>query len=231
MSAKYEILRFGVFELNVASEELRKSGTIIHLPPQPFHLLAFLASRAGQVVTREEIEERLWSDEADIDFERRINQCIKQIRIVLGDDASQPVYIETLRLHGYRFLVPVVMKHAAAPPPKITVSDSSGLVRDLAARVMARIAATTTAAAGQTTGPLPAATTATVLAAQPGAADSGASRKFWPFVLLGAAVLLAVIVLILYWYSHRTASQTSRISWHRPASTVQLANFVPPLRG
>jgi len=130
----HRLLRFGVFELNLGTEELRKSGTIIRLPPQPFQLLAFLASRAGQIVTREDIQERLWSDESELDFERRINQCIKQIRTALADNANQPVYIETLRLHGYRFIAPVISKTVAAPAPRVTVSDSSGLERDIAAR-------------------------------------------------------------------------------------------------
>ena len=139
MTDTHRLLRFGVFELNLGTEELRKSGTIIRLPPQPFQLLAFLASRAGQIVTREDIQERLWSDESELDFERRINQCIKQIRTALADNANQPVYIETLRLHGYRFIAPVISKTVAAPAPRVTVSDSSGLERDIAARVIARI--------------------------------------------------------------------------------------------
>ncbi len=132
-------LRFGVFELNLDTGELRKAGTNIRLAPQPFQLLALLASRAGQTVTREDIKAQLWRDESDLDFERRINQCIKQIRAALADNASQPVYIETLRLYGYRFIAPVVAKTVAAPAPKVTVSDSSALERDIAARVIARI--------------------------------------------------------------------------------------------
>ena len=139
MNDTHRLLRFGVFELNLGTEELRKSGTIIRLQPQPFQLLAFLASRAGQIVTREEIQERLWSDESELDFERRINQCIKQIRAALADNANQPVYIETLRSHGYRFIAPVIAKTVSAPLPRVTVSDSSGLERDIAARVIARI--------------------------------------------------------------------------------------------
>ncbi len=203
VSGDYQILRFGVFELSLATEELRKAGTVIHLSPQPFRLLAFLASRAGQIVTREEIEQQLWSDESDLDFERRINQCIKQIRAALNDNATQPVYIETLRLHGYRFLVPVVMKHSAAPPPKITISDSSGLERDLAARVMARIQASSTkpiltpgAPAMPGTSPASAPAEATM---------STSNRKIRLAVLVGAAVLLALMAYLLYRHSQRSS--------------------------
>jgi len=213
-SGKYQIFRFGVFELNVATEELRKSGTLIHLPPQPLHLLAFLASRAGQIVTREEIEQTLWKDEADLDFERRINQCIKQIRAALSDNAAQPVYIETLRTHGYRFLVPVVMKHSAAPSPKITISDSSGLERDLAARVLARIQAsggnlptggppaTTTAtipnaATPTVTNPAAAATVADPAPSEPPAAPSRRRLPLLLLVTVGAVVLALLTYLIV----------------------------------
>jgi DNA-binding winged helix-turn-helix (wHTH) protein len=184
----HRLLRFGVFELNLGTEELRKSGTILRLPPQPFQLLAFLASRAGQVVTREEIEEHLWSDESDIDFERRINQCIKQIRTVLADNANQPVYIETLRLHGYRFIAPVVAKTVAAPAPRVTVSDSSAIERDIAARVIARITESPSQI-GQIVG----AARARIAAAEP------ASRKrVWVFIAVGAAAVIGVVAAVFY---------------------------------
>ena len=64
------------------------------------------------------MQERLWSDESELDFERRINQCIKQIRAALADNANQPVYIETLRSHGYRFIAPVIAKTVSAPLPE-----------------------------------------------------------------------------------------------------------------
>src|ERR1700733_7995667 len=96
MRATHRLLRFGVFELNLDTEELRKLGTIIRLRPQPFQLLALLASHSGQVVTREEIQQQLWGDDTYVDFENGMNRCIKQIREVLGDDTDKPIYIETL---------------------------------------------------------------------------------------------------------------------------------------
>ena len=195
MPDTHRLLRFGVFELNLGTEELRKSGTILRLPPQPFQLLAFLASRAGQVVTREEIEEHLWSDESDIDFERRINQCIKQIRTVLADNANQPVYIETLRLHGYRFIAPVVAKTVAAPAPRVTVSDSSAIERDIAARVIARITESPSQI-GQIVG----AARARIAAppAQSAAAEPASHKRIWVFVAVGAAAVIGVVAAVLY---------------------------------
>lgn len=200
MGDSHQLLRFGVFELNLGTGEMRKSGTIMRLPPQPFQLLAFLASRAGQIVTREEIEEHLWRDEADIDFERRINQCIKQIRAALADNAAQPVYIETLRTHGYRFIAPVVAKTVAAPPPKVMVSDSSGLERDIAARVMARITESPSqinriadAVKAKT-----AALAATPPQPPPAPAPGPVKQKLWVAIAIGAAVLIGVVAGVLY---------------------------------
>jgi DNA-binding winged helix-turn-helix (wHTH) protein len=190
----HRLLRFGVFELNLGTEELRKSGTVLRLPPQPFQLLAFLASRAGQVVTREEIEEHLWSDESDLDFERRINQCIKQIRAVLADNANQPVYIETLRLHGYRFIAPVVSKTVAAPSPKVTVSDSSAIERDIAARVIARITESPSQI-GQIVG---AARARIGAASATQTAPPASSRRMWLAVAVGVGVVIAVLAALLY---------------------------------
>lgn len=124
MTATQKILRFGVFELNLDAEELRRSGTLIKLAPQPLHLLAILVNHAGQIVTRDEIKEQLWGEETYVDFEQGMNHCIKQIRTVLGDNADNPLYVETLPRRGYRFLAPVVSKNILAPAPKIIKSQS-----------------------------------------------------------------------------------------------------------
>ena len=125
MSATQQLLRFGVFELNLTTEELRKSEAAVKLPPQPLRLLVLLASRAGQVVTREEIQQKFWGGETDINFERRLNQCIQQIRTALGDNASQPRYIATVHRHGYRFIAPVESKTITLPGPRLVESDSA----------------------------------------------------------------------------------------------------------
>jgi eukaryotic-like serine/threonine-protein kinase len=124
VGATQKLLRFGVFELNLDAEELRKDGIPIKLPPQPVKILALLASRAGQTVTRDEIQKEIWGEETYVDFEHGLNQCIKQIRTALNDNADKPLYVETLPRRGYRFLAPVVSKTIAVPGPRVTESAS-----------------------------------------------------------------------------------------------------------
>lgn len=102
--SRYSLLRFGVFELNLKTGELRKAGLRLSLSPQPFKLLVLLASRPGELVTREEIRQGLWGDETFVDFEQGLNFAISKIRSALSDNAGTPRYIETLPRRGYRFL-------------------------------------------------------------------------------------------------------------------------------
>jgi eukaryotic-like serine/threonine-protein kinase len=111
------VLRFAGFELDPRSGELHKKGDLIRLPPQPFRVLRFLATRSGQVVTRNEIRQQIWSDETFVDFDQGLNFCIRQIRDALGDDAEAPQYIETLPRRGYRFLIPVETGEVAFTSP------------------------------------------------------------------------------------------------------------------
>src|SRR5262249_24579804 len=101
------ILRFGAFELHPNSGELRRHGDLVKLSPQPFKVLEALVRRGGEVVTREEIRERVWHADTFVDFDQGLNFCIRQIREALGDDAESPQYIETLPRRGYRFVAPV----------------------------------------------------------------------------------------------------------------------------
>lgn len=105
--ASVRILRFGVFEMDLRSGELRKEGMLVKLAHQPFELLALLARRPGDVVTREEIRRVLWGDGIVVEFDQRLNTCVKQIRAALNDDADVPRYLETLPKRGYRWLMPV----------------------------------------------------------------------------------------------------------------------------
>ena len=101
------ILRFGVFELDLKGGQLRKAGVLVKLQPQPFRVLALLASHASEVVTREEIQQQIWGNDTFVDFERGLNFCVRQIRDALADDAETPRYVETLPKRGYRFIHPV----------------------------------------------------------------------------------------------------------------------------
>jgi cholera toxin transcriptional activator len=101
------IARFGVFELDLAAAELRKSGAKLRLQEQPFQVLALLLDRAGDVVTREELRQKLWPADTFVDFDHSLNTAVNKLREVLGDSASSPRYIETLARRGYRFIAPV----------------------------------------------------------------------------------------------------------------------------
>src|SRR5688572_23519464 len=102
-----DLYRFSVFELDVRTGELRKSGARVRLSGQPLKLLERLIARPGDLVTREELQQELWSDDTFVDFERNLNSAIKRLRSALGDSADVPRFIETLPRRGYRFLVPV----------------------------------------------------------------------------------------------------------------------------
>ena len=106
-SSSPHVFRFGVFELDFQSGELRKPGSTMRLQDKPLRILALLLEHPGEVVTREELQKRLWPDGIVVDFEHSINTAVKRLRIALGDDAEHPRFIETLPRHGYRFLVPV----------------------------------------------------------------------------------------------------------------------------
>ena len=101
------IARFGVFELDLAAGELRKNGAKLRLQDQPFRVLALLLERAGDVVTREELRQKLWPADTFVDFDHSLNTAVNKLRETLGDSASNPRYIETLARRGYRFIAPL----------------------------------------------------------------------------------------------------------------------------
>ena len=101
------IIRFGVFEADLSGGELRKNGLKIRLPGQPFEVLAMMLERPGEVVTREELQKRLWPDGTFVDFDHSLNNAINKIREALGDSAENPRFVETLSRRGYRFIAPV----------------------------------------------------------------------------------------------------------------------------
>jgi TolB-like protein/DNA-binding winged helix-turn-helix (wHTH) protein/Tfp pilus assembly protein PilF len=106
-------LRFGVFELDLPTGELRKHGLKIRIQEQPFEVLAMLVQNAGKVVTREDLQKKLWPADTFVDFDHGLNKAINKIREALSDSAESPRYVETLSRRGYRFLAEV--KDADAP--------------------------------------------------------------------------------------------------------------------
>ena len=110
------LIRFDGFEADLRSGELRKGDTKLKLSEQPFSVLAMLLARPGEVVTREELQKRLWPADAFVDFERGLNKAMNRLRDTLGDSASSPRYIETLPKRGYRFIAPL---DRPAPPARV----------------------------------------------------------------------------------------------------------------
>jgi len=114
-------VHFGHFEVNLNSGELRKNGTRVRLQQQPFQLLVLLLERPGEVVTREELKQRLWADDTFVDFDHGVASGISKIRQALNDTAENPRFIETLPKRGYRFIAPVTPQTSSSPgePPEL----------------------------------------------------------------------------------------------------------------
>src|SRR3981081_378991 len=100
-------MRFGVYEFDLRSGELRKHGIRIKLQDQPCQILAILLEHRGEMVTREELQRRLWPSDTFVDFDHSLNTAVMRLREVLSDSSENPRFIETLPRRGYRFVAPV----------------------------------------------------------------------------------------------------------------------------
>ena len=110
-----QIVRFGVFEADLQTGELRKNGVKVPLQGQPFQVCAILLEHAGELVTREELRQKVWPEDTFVDFDQALNTAIAKIRLALGDDADNPRFVETLPRRGYRFIGPVDKPSSQAP--------------------------------------------------------------------------------------------------------------------
>jgi DNA-binding winged helix-turn-helix (wHTH) protein len=129
-SGSAQIVRFGIYEADLQTGELRKNGTKVPLQGQPFQVFAILLLNSGKLVTREELRKRLWSEDTFVDFDHGLNTAITKIRLALNDSSDDPRFVETLPRRGYRFLVPVSGKTigpSAAPTPTSSESEPSPL--------------------------------------------------------------------------------------------------------
>ncbi len=125
--------RFGIFEIDLASGELRRQGLRVKLNAQPFQVLCMLLARPGELLTRDEISKELWPEGTFVDYEHGLNSAINRIREALGDTAGNPRFVETLARRGYRFVAPVERiipepihqpaAAAASPTPSTPVAD------------------------------------------------------------------------------------------------------------
>jgi TolB-like protein/DNA-binding winged helix-turn-helix (wHTH) protein/Tfp pilus assembly protein PilF len=120
------VFRFGVFELDAQSGELRRHGLKIRLPDQSFQILRALLIRPGELVTRDELRQLLWTAETFVDFEVGLNSAVRKLREALDDSADQPRFVETVPRHGYRFVGPVIGPPVDRAPPAATASGRPG---------------------------------------------------------------------------------------------------------
>ena len=128
------VVRFGVFELDPRAGELRKHGLKIKLPDQPFQILVMLLDQPGQLITREQFHQRLWTEGTFVDFEHGLNAAIQRLRQALGDSADNPRFVETVARRGYRFVAPVadVADAETADPPAREIHEIAGSARHVA---------------------------------------------------------------------------------------------------
>jgi len=133
-----KLYRFGVFEADEQTGELRKQGRRLALQGQPLQVLLMLLSRAGELVTRAELQQRIWTEGTFVDFEHGINSAINKIRDTLDDSAANPRFIETLAKRGYRFIASVQIQNGSEPerplPPSSGEPDASKVSPVLIAR-------------------------------------------------------------------------------------------------
>lgn len=123
MPGDARVFRFGVFEANEALGELRKHGIRIKLHSQPFQLLLMLLEKPSEVVTREEMRQRLWGSGTFVDFDHGLNTAVNKIREALDDSASAPRYVETVSGKGYRFIAPVIPPEEGTRPPLVQARE------------------------------------------------------------------------------------------------------------
>jgi Tol biopolymer transport system component/DNA-binding winged helix-turn-helix (wHTH) protein len=132
-------VQFGLFEVDLQTRELRKSGVKIKLNDQPFQVLTVLLERPGEVVTREELQTRLWPADTFVDFDLSLNTAVKKLRQALGDESDNPRFVETLYRRGYRFIAPVSIQTPRAVDETGSLPADSSPSREPAARSWKRL--------------------------------------------------------------------------------------------
>jgi DNA-binding winged helix-turn-helix (wHTH) protein len=127
------VIHFGTFAVDLSAGELYRKGRKVSLQEKPFQILTLLLERPGEVVSREEVRQKLWPQDTFVDFDAGVNTAIRKLRAALGDSADNPRFIETLPRHGYRFIAPVngtasVNEVAQATAPKIPQAPRRRLI-------------------------------------------------------------------------------------------------------
>jgi len=119
MPVVVSIYRFGTFELDTRSAELRKNGIKLRIQEQSYHVLLKLLEHPSEIVSREELRASIWPADTFVDFETGLNTVIKRLRETLGDSADTPKFIETIPRRGYRFVAPVEGDPPEGDPPSV----------------------------------------------------------------------------------------------------------------
>jgi len=123
------VYRFEGLEVDLRAGEVRKNGEKVKLQEQPLQILAMLLERPGEIVTREEIQKKLWPTDTFVEFDHSINAAIQRLRQALGDSADRPRFVETMARRGYRFIAPVDVGAGLAPPSGASVSRRTAPLR------------------------------------------------------------------------------------------------------
>src|SRR6201987_2682780 len=124
-TTRSRIVRFGTFEANLNTRERRKGGVRIKLHGQPFEILVMLLERPGKLVTREDLQQRLWPTDTFVDFDHGVNTAINRLRETLGDSAENPRFVETVPRRGYRFIAPVESQASAPSGSSVVPAGTS----------------------------------------------------------------------------------------------------------
>src|SRR5260370_34281642 len=144
-----KITRCGVCEIDLKASELRKHGLRLKLSEQPFQILAILLENPGEIVTRDELRERLWPGDTFVDFDHGLNNAVMRLREVLGDSSDRPRFIETLPRRGYRFIAPTEEIHSAGPVSAATSHPTEPRDDSSAGAIVSPVAVGTASASGE----------------------------------------------------------------------------------
>jgi DNA-binding winged helix-turn-helix (wHTH) protein/Tol biopolymer transport system component len=196
-------LRFASFELDREPEQLWRDGTPVRIQPQPCRVLWILASRSGQIVSRDELRTWIWDTATFVEFDQGLNYCIRQIRLALRDDVNEPVFIETVKRRGYRFIAPV---EPVAPAQRATQpaagADAAGIPNETAPRH------------------------ASSDAAAPDRHQSWRARFGWRWIALSVTVSVAVLAALAARVPTRTMSV---MPVYTPLTSFSDAAFAPAI--
>jgi DNA-binding winged helix-turn-helix (wHTH) protein/Tfp pilus assembly protein PilF len=191
------IVRFGVFEADFRSGELRRSGVRIKIQDLPFRTLKVLVDRPGQVITREDFRNALWPEDIFVDFDRGISSAVKRLRDALGDSAENPIFIETLERRGYRWIAPISIGPMSGVPTSAAETSAD--------HILASSAPHASSLSSDSASPQ----------LLPASSAIPTSHFFSPWKLV---YLLPVLVLVVAFWSFRSGSRTANASLHHPAN-------------